>query len=377
MPSGNFGLSNVDTSDKNSGQDAGSTGAASSDDDRGYIFYLPIASVRGHHLATVASAIRDTNATAAKELEDGANQPVGNQVAFTGQQAAADIAGQNLVYQGGKMMVHPYTLNVYLIYYGDWTDKQKNILNAFVNSLDQTKVPMKKGSKTASVTGWWAINSRNYRNHKGKAVTASVKLAGTYVDTKSQAPFGTQRQPMQQSHIEDIVRRATDPKNPRRLPLDTAGAYAVLTSKDVYMRSFCYPVCAYHTSARFFGSKLAYAFVGNSESQCPMGCTYRYLNPMFVPPNGDLGVDAMVDKLAHELAEIATNPLHGPGDKPGWCVKDTKIENADICEIQYGPVTYENDMVVWNMKGINDMRFLVQMNYDPIRKKCVLQYNSP
>jgi len=60
----------------------------------------------------------------------------------------------------------------------------------------------------------------------------------------------------------------------------------------------------------------------------------------------------MVDKLAHELAEIATNPLHGPGHGLARAV-NTKIENADICEIQYGPVTYENDMVVWNMKGLN------------------------
>jgi len=117
---------------------------------------------------------------------------------------------------------------------------------------------------------------------KGKPVTSNVKLAGTYVDTNSQAPFGSQRQPMQQSHIEeDRARKATDPRNPRRLPIDMAGAYAVLTSKDVYMKSFRYPVCAYHTSARFYDKKLAYAFVGNSESQCPMGCTYRYLNPMF------------------------------------------------------------------------------------------------
>ena len=160
---------------------------------------------------------------------------------------------------------------------------------------------------------------------------------------------------------------------PRSFPSDPAGAYLVLTAPDVYITDFCNGLCAYHTSAQFGSDKLAYTFVGNPTLQCPRFCTYQYFDPTFTGANGDLGADSVSDKIGHELAELVTNPLHGPNDKAGWVVAKSQIENADLCEWMYGPVNYEKDGGVWNVRGANGTKYLLQLNFNVRARACALQ----
>ncbi|WOK93989.1 hypothetical protein Cni_G02690 [Canna indica] len=124
------------------------------------------------------------------------------------------------------------------------------------------------------------------------------------------------------------------PVNPR------GGLYLVLTSADVVVQDFCVQVCGFHyfTFLAIVGHTLPYVWVGNSATQCPGSCAYSFVVPPFAaglrkaerPLNVDVGVGGMVSVVAHELAEMASNPLVNAwyaGEDP---ISPTEI--ADLCE---------------------------------------------
>ncbi len=83
--------------------------------------------------------------------------------------------------------------------------------------------------------------------------------------------------------------------------------------------------CGYHSYTILNGVSIKFGFVGNSETQCPGACTAQVKGP-----NGDRGVDGMASVLAHELAEVVTDPeLNAWYDANGQ-------ENADKCEWTFG-----------------------------------------
>eukprot|EP00850_Spirogloea_muscicola_P022360 SM000290S10894 [mRNA] locus=s290:36225:39180:+ [translate_table: standard] len=268
-----------------------------------------------------------------------------------------------LQYQGGELYTTPF--NIYVIYYGSWKSDQRQIIRRFVDSIGTRLglVLLLRGMESnpyidgvATVRGWWDINVNYYQNYNGTRVTANVTYAADIAD------------------IRKIVAHATNDANQRSLPLDPGGAYMVLTSPDVYVQDSCYVYCGYHTSAPINGMKLAYAWIGNPITQCPIYCTFAQIDITWVPPNGDRGVDAVVNMFAHELAEIATNPFHGPKDTPSYCVKGTEIENADLCEWTYGPISYSDppEKAYYNLVGANNTKYLVQLNWNRRHFKCVI-----
>ncbi|CAI6007185.1 unnamed protein product [Closterium sp. NIES-64] len=215
--------------------------------------------------------------------------------------------GRMLRYWGGRMMVEPDVLNVYLVWYGDWSHEQMNI----------------------------------------------------------------------------ILRQAMDEGRSEHLPQDPSAAYVILTSGDVHLTEFCRGFCAYHTSATIVdgGPKLAYAFVGDSTKQCPQNCTYRYFDEGYTGSNRDLAADSVVDKLAHELTELVTNPFQGEDERAGWVVGGEgtdetslqQIENADLCEWRYSGVNRDGNGRHWNLQGLNGTRYLIQDNFNVELRRCVQQ----
>ena len=92
-----------------------------------------------------------------------------------------------------------------------------------------------------------------------------------------------------------------------------------------------------------------------------------------VSPNGRPGIDAIIDTLAHEVTEVATDPL-----MDGWnMVPPEGGENADYCSWQYGDemtgVDASGQEYRYNMVGSGGTRFLVQMNTERRRSICLLQ----
>jgi hypothetical protein len=118
-----------------------------------------------------------------------------------------------------------------------------------------------------------------------------------------------------------------------RLPWDPQGLYLVLTAPDVQIQSgFCTSYCGWHTSAtasRIYAStgRVRYGVVG-SGIRCPSSCLPN-INPS-VSPNGDRNADGMMSILAHEMAEMVSDP-----DLSAW-QDSSNYENADKCAWNYG-----------------------------------------
>uniref|UniRef100_M1B6S7 Uncharacterized protein n=1 Tax=Solanum tuberosum TaxID=4113 RepID=M1B6S7_SOLTU len=78
-------------------------------------------------------------------------------------------------------------------------------------------------------------------------------------------------------------------------------------------------------------------------------------------PNNDVGVDGMISVIAHEIAEVSTNPLVNAwyaGQDPSF-----PVEIADLCEGIYGTDSggsYTGQMLngedgaMYNMNGVRD-----------------------
>jgi hypothetical protein len=135
------------------------------------------------------------------------------------------------------------------------------------------------------------------------------------------------------------------------------------------------------------GHTLPYAWVGHSGGRCADVCAYPFALPSYMarsgmaalrPPNGDAGVDGMVSVIAHELAELATNPLVNAwyaGEDP-----TAPTEIADLCEGVYGmgggggyagKVSVDAQGRSWNVNGRKGRKFLVQWLWSPEAKACV------
>ncbi|MDQ6870395.1 MAG: hypothetical protein M3037_00105 [Gemmatimonadota bacterium] len=87
-------------------------------------------------------------------------------------------------------------------------------------------------------------------------------------------------------------------------------------------------------------------------------CTYLTRGP-----NGDLGADATVSAMAHEIEENTTDPvsLTVPPYFAGW-YDIYGEENGDKCAYRYGPTLAINGLDYWNMT-VGRKSFLVQQNW--------------
>ncbi|CAF3690689.1 unnamed protein product [Rotaria sp. Silwood1] len=112
-----------------------------------------------------------------------------------------------------------------------------------------------------------------------------------------------------------------------QLPSDPNGIYLMLSSADVKESfssslSFCKEYCGYHNKFSAGTKTYIYGFIGHPK-QCPNLCLPRNRN---VSPNGDPGVDAMLNAAVHEIMEAMSNPLMN-----SWYDATTeRCENADL-----------------------------------------------
>jgi hypothetical protein len=155
------------------------------------------------------------------------------------------------------------------------------------------------------------------------------------------------------------------------LPQDSKGIYVVLTSSDVQEEislgdaRFCSEYCGYHMVSNFStGERFYYAMIGNAR-QCMSGCggynSWRALN-------GDATIDAMTSVIAHEIAEVVSDPE--ALDNRAWNAEDGS-ENGDICTETYGqmkrdPIT----RAAYNYVSSSGRKFAIQTNLDPELQSC-------
>jgi len=221
----------------------------------------------------------------------------------------------SITYHGGSLMRG--TSKTYVIWYGNWADSAVNqqiryILTYFLANLGSSY--------------WLQINTAYIPNAGGSILnTTFVADIGYGVSTYT---YGSV---LKSQHIFDIVR---DSLASNRLPTDPNGIYFVFTSPDIQQYDdpsygFCtnsggkYGYCGWHSNGRINGNTIKYAFVGT-----PSNC--MYCEAQRISPNGNWVADSMASIVAHELAEVITDPEFN-----GWFDANSE-ENADKCAWQFG-----------------------------------------
>eukprot|EP00850_Spirogloea_muscicola_P003708 SM000015S01208 [mRNA] locus=s15:535765:538207:+ [translate_table: standard] len=258
-------------------------------------------------------------------------------------------------YNGGPIMSN--VLKVYIIWYGSWSVASRTIILNFFRSVSNT---VKQNG--ATVQKWWSTVTY-YTDAAGNHVTNQVTVVKEVFDSGS---LGLSLDD-DNNDIRSIVFNQISSGS---LPADEDGAYIVLTDPRVTLNSkkldpisgFCNGggagYCGWHTSDPYpawvaGAPMIKYAFVGDSSVQCPQWCIQSVVDGYQTSPNNNVGVDGMIDVLAHELSEIATDPnLYNTA----WTNSQGE-ELADLCERgQYGQVTsagFGSQAYEYNLVGIN------------------------
>lgn len=289
----------------------------------------------------------------------------------------------------GPVLASPI-VNLYIIWYGHWNPTHQSIIRDFIYSLSSPPP-----SSHPSVSDWWST-VRLYTDQTGSNITGNIHLSGEFHDS-SYSHGGY----LSRLSIQSIIKTAVSSSHSGPpLPLNpNNGLYLVLTSSDVQVQDFCRAVCGFHyfTFPTIVGVTVPYAWVGYSGTQCPGMCAYPFAWPgnsgkppptgtvsnndynknIMRPPNGDVGSDGMISVIAHELAEVSSNPLVNAwyaGEDP---MAPTEI--ADLCMGVYGTgggggYVGKVEMDAWgngyNVKGLRGRRFLVQWIWNPARRRC-------
>lgn len=280
----------------------------------------------------------------------------------------------NLEYHMGPVLAYP--INLYIIWYGNWNPSHRATIKDFIYSLSSA-------APSPSVSDWWRTVSL-YTDQTNSNITANIKLSGEFHDT-----FYSHGMDLKRLTMQSIIKHAALPLNYQN------GVYLVLTSADVRVQDFCREVCGFHyfTFPVIVGATVPYAWVGYSGTQCPGLCAYPFAwskysgkpppstgngaNNIMKAPNGDPGVDGMISVIAHELAEMSSNPLVNAwyaGDDPS-----APTEIADLCVGVYGSgagggfvgeVYKDSWGDGYNVNGVKGRKFLVQWVWDPVKRRC-------
>ncbi|KAK6277492.1 hypothetical protein POUND7_017815 [Theobroma cacao] len=262
-----------------------------------------------------------------------------------------------LKYHHGPLLKGNITVN--LIWYGKFSSTQRSIIVDFLNSLSSTK------TTSPSVSSWWQTTGK-YRRGSSRVVVGKQILDEKYSLGKALKTI-------------QLVALASKPGYGGSNVVNV-----VLTSADVAVDGFCMSRCGTHGSGRVKKSRLAYAWVGNSVSQCPGYCAWPFHQPVYGPqtppliaPNGDVGVDGMVINLATVLAGTVTNPFNngyfqGPAEAP--------LEAVSACTGIFGKGAYPGypgEVLVdkttgasYNAVGVNGRKYLLPAMWDPQTRTC-------
>jgi hypothetical protein len=247
--------------------------------------------------------------------------------------------GNGINYNGGPVMVS--STRAYVIWYGTWTAPKMSIISDFLSNVG--------GSP------YFNINT-TYYNAANVRVQNSVTLAGSTTDAYSQGSSN-----LSDTAIKNVVSAAI---SSGRLPADADGVYFVLTSSDVSKSGFLTSYCGWHTYATVGSTNVKYSFVGDPTGPKISSCAGQTASS----PNGDVGADAMVSVIAHELEEAVTDPnLNAWYDNRGY-------ENADKCAWTFGSTYTTANGAKANM-SLGSRDYLIQRNWvNASGGYCALSY---
>lgn len=253
--------------------------------------------------------------------------------------------GGDTSYHGGPVFEQPP--DVYIIWYGNWTSKDKGIIDYFFEHL---------GGTTAE-----KINT-TYSDNNNKFVPIQVNHT-TKMDYNDHYSLGKS---CNDTCIQTVVANAISNKH---LPNDINGIYFVLTYKDVVdPDGFCDSFCGYHGPSQSIVSNeiIKYSMVGD-PGQCPSACS----SPVVLgdhgkggSPNMDPDADGTAANLWHEFSESLSDPevnLNTAWD--GACG-----ESGDCCAWQFGKVNTDKNGNLYT-NTIGSKNYLMQMMLELTSKR--------
>jgi len=217
----------------------------------------------------------------------------------------------DITYNGGP--VFHATPTVYIVWYGDWTKKDKKVIDFYFSHL---------GGSTQD-----KINT-TYADVTNKFIPNKVKHSAKndYHDNYSMGKTINGSGPIQQ-----IIHNAI---SGHHLPVNVNGIYFVLTYKDVIDNGgFCSVYCGYHgpSASIVSGKIIKYSMVGDPD-QCPSGCETSNILGDPGSPNNDPGADGTTAIMWHEFSETVSDP-----EISAW-VGNFCGESGDCCAWLFGTV---------------------------------------
>ena len=276
-----------------------------------------------------------------------------------------------LNYHGGPLLSNPASINIYLVWYGNFPPQDMAPIHDFFASLISSP-----GQQNPTVAGWWSTILA-YKDKAGKPVSGRVRVAAFHEDKTCSLGKNIKR-----PQIANYVKKMIDTKV---FPLDTTGVYLFLTAKDILVERFCLGSCGFHESMAVspMGRRVVYAHVGDPEIQCPGLCAWPYAVPAYGPPGKPLvspngvGIDGMIMNIATILPGAATNPF-----KTGYFQGNAlaPLEAVTACPGIFGPGAYPGypgELMVdklskasYNAYGANGKKFLLPAIWDLKGSTC-------
>jgi hypothetical protein len=241
------------------------------------------------------------------------------------------------------------------IYCGAFEDKEVDLINDFVSTIGKSE--------------WWGITTNYFAQQTKESPRAYVSDVVTMGQTLRLPDF-------EKFAIAEMEHLITKQIEENKLPLDENHIYNIMTSSKVELiniEGFEYEkdFCAFHTFYTHPASQkvLKFSFVPESSpsSKCVSKLIRERLFRSDRSPNGMVAIDGMINHLAHELTETATNPYV---KSPKAWIDQHGQENADKCGWKFGDVQYEGK-AAYNYVSSSGKRFLVQQNWDWVSKQCL------
>ena len=260
-------------------------------------------------------------------------------------------------------------INLSILFYGQFTAEQKNVIRSFLRSLENTE-----NDHVAAVHRWWDV-IESYQlfagPNPGKGTPPRLRIKVGAQQSDDKYSIG---KVITFEFIKRLVNKAGSGK-PNTINV-------IFTGSQVTVHSLCRGKCYEHGLIE----NRPYLVVGNPEIECPGACGWPFQrldygtpNQVTVkPPNGNMGIDAMLLNFASGLAATVTNPFNTGFFKPGR--KSDPVEAATACENIFGSGAVpgktgkvEVDRATggsYNAVGEKGMKFMLPAVWNPRTSSC-------
>src|SRR4051794_2499875 len=212
-------------------------------------------------------------------------------------------------------------------------------------------------------------------NGKNGFISNTVTYGGSWTDTTAYPHAGSTGDPLQDSNIQDAVKRGFT-NNPSWVN-DQNHMVAVFTANGMQeCASFGCTFdttggfCAYHDHFDNSGHDTTYAFMAYDDFvhvsgfTCDAGDTGSDTDPnRHNYPNGDKPADAEINTLSHEVIEAETDPH--PNDT--WTAPNPEGEIGDACNFNFAP---RNDLGADAI--LNGHGYIMQQEYSNAAHNCAI-----